>query len=145
MNFEKYRKKPIEIEAYQNEGEPFIIKTLEGDMLAGKGDWIIKGVEGELYPCKDNIFKKTYEKSEDNVDTSYPLRSGYMDTEGNYTFIKIEKGIFDGELFSVNVSVGFENGPIKHEIKFEMNKKLVENLIRYLNSLLEENKTSNLE
>lgn len=37
------------------------IKTLEGSMYAFEGDFIIKGVEGELYPCKPDIFNKTYE------------------------------------------------------------------------------------
>lgn len=40
----------------------FYIKTLEGDMLANKGDYIIKGVNGEFYPCKPDIFDKTYEE-----------------------------------------------------------------------------------
>lgn len=40
----------------------FIIKTLEGDMKASFGDYIIKGVQGEFYPCKPEIFKETYEK-----------------------------------------------------------------------------------
>ncbi len=40
------------------------IPTLEGDMVANVGDWIIKGIAGELYPCKDHIFKETYEKVE---------------------------------------------------------------------------------
>lgn len=39
-----------------------IIKTLEGKMLANYGDYIIKGVEGEFYPCKPDIFHKTYEE-----------------------------------------------------------------------------------
>jgi len=38
------------------------IKTLEGTMLAKMGDYIIKGVNGEFYPCKPDIFKKTYEE-----------------------------------------------------------------------------------
>lgn len=38
-----------------------IIRTLEGEMLADKGDWIIKGVKGELYPCKPDIFAATYD------------------------------------------------------------------------------------
>ena len=38
------------------------IKTLEGDMLGNYGDYIIKGVNGEIYPCKPDIFEKTYEK-----------------------------------------------------------------------------------
>lgn len=37
------------------------IPTLEGNMVAKEGDWIIKGVNGEFYPCKDDIFQKTYE------------------------------------------------------------------------------------
>lgn len=37
------------------------IKTLEGTMVAKAGDYIIKGVKGEIYPCKADIFKKTYE------------------------------------------------------------------------------------
>ena len=39
-----------------------IIETLEGDHKAMPNDWIIKGVEGEFYPCKPAIFEKTYEK-----------------------------------------------------------------------------------
>lgn len=41
-----------------------IIKTLEGDMTAKRGDYIIQGVQGELYPCKPDIFEATYEKVE---------------------------------------------------------------------------------
>ena len=37
------------------------IKTLEGNMIANIGDWIIKGVKGEYYPCKPDIFEQTYE------------------------------------------------------------------------------------
>lgn len=37
------------------------IKTLEGEMIASEGDYIIKGVNGEFYPCKPDIFEKTYE------------------------------------------------------------------------------------
>lgn len=40
------------------------IKTLEGNMLVGVGDFVIRGVNGELYPCKSDIFKKTYEVAE---------------------------------------------------------------------------------
>lgn len=57
----KYRKKPIIIEAYQTDKE-LEIETLEGTMKANKGDWIIKGVKGELYPCKHDVFKETYEE-----------------------------------------------------------------------------------
>ena len=105
MNEYAYRKKPVEIEAWQwnfsNEqlnppewmnaalaiyprlggaafwpdGDPgamhqnwqnqphIAIRTLEGTMRAEPGDWIIRGVAGELYPCKPDIFAKTYEKA----------------------------------------------------------------------------------
>ena len=76
----KYRKKPVEVEAfrygYDDEPEWFLnsgmvkdiqneyctICTLEGDMRGNRGDHIIKGLRGELYPCKPDIFEKSYEK-----------------------------------------------------------------------------------
>ena len=42
-------------------GEYLVIETLEGDMRADVGDWIIRGVKGEFYPCKPHIFEATYE------------------------------------------------------------------------------------
>lgn len=86
----KYRKKPVVIEAEQFLGGDFstsiiekfvgqelacnmngtgecqelIIPTLEGEHIASKGDYIIKGVKGEFYPCKPDIFELTYEKVE---------------------------------------------------------------------------------
>lgn len=74
----KFRKKPIEIEAIQFAGnfeelEKFVggdaefrdgqlvIATLEGAMHASPDDWIIRGVKGEFYPCKPDIFEATYE------------------------------------------------------------------------------------
>ena len=61
--FEQYRKKPVIIEAYRYELDyPTQIATLEGVMTVSPGDWVIKGVKGELYPCKDDIFQMTYEK-----------------------------------------------------------------------------------
>ena len=56
----KYRKKPVIVDAYQTDKE-MIIHTLEGDMKASVGDYIITGVNGEQYPCKPDIFEKTYE------------------------------------------------------------------------------------
>ena len=56
----KYRKKPVVVEAYKTDKE-IIIHTLEGDMKASIGDYIITGVNGEQYPCKPDIFEKTYE------------------------------------------------------------------------------------
>lgn len=60
MKNQYFRKKPVIIEAYQTSKE-LIIKTLEGDMIASKGDWIVTGVDGEQYPVKPDIFKKMYE------------------------------------------------------------------------------------
>lgn len=74
----KYQKKPVIIEAVQFNGnfseiEDFvggdaefrdgelIVATLEGALHASPKDWIIKGIKGEFYPCKPDIFKETYE------------------------------------------------------------------------------------
>lgn len=78
----QYCKKPVVIEAIQWTGsnleelqnfvgsaltcdEKLIIHTLEGDHEARVGDYIIKGVQGEFYPCKPEIFAKTYEAVEE--------------------------------------------------------------------------------
>ena len=90
----KYRKKPVVIEAIQWTGntteikefcgnncsynvedsawkvgkgiphEELVIHTLEGEMKASRNDYIIKGVNGEFYPCKPDVFEKTYELAE---------------------------------------------------------------------------------
>lgn len=64
MNTKKYRKKPIFIEAYQTD-KVMYIETLEGTMKANVGDYIITGVNGEQYPCKPDIFNRTYELIEE--------------------------------------------------------------------------------
>jgi hypothetical protein len=85
----KFRKKPVIIEAMQYDGKnhrevmeftcgsgrkitrgqpplDFLeIETLEGVMYADKRDWIIKGIKGEFYPCKPDIFAMTYEAVEE--------------------------------------------------------------------------------
>lgn len=86
----KYRKKPVVIEAeqfvvytqnetplnrqvcgvnypiYRDQGGPHIlIPTMEGAMRVDNLDWIIKGIKGEFYPCKPDIFELTYEKVEE--------------------------------------------------------------------------------
>jgi len=60
----KFRKKPIVIEAYQTDKE-LIVETLEGPLKASPGDWIITGIRGEQYPCKPDVFEKTYEPVDD--------------------------------------------------------------------------------
>lgn len=64
MEKKRFRKKPVIVEAYQTDKEK-IIHTLEGDHHASIGDWIITGVNGEQYPCKPDIFEKTYELVDD--------------------------------------------------------------------------------
>lgn len=50
---------------WSDAGPPrFFVKTLEGCYEASPGDWIIRGVKGELYPCKPDIFEMTYERDE---------------------------------------------------------------------------------
>lgn len=60
----KFRKKPVVIDAVRIEREIQII-TLEGTMTGEVGDWLITGVNGEQYPCKDDVFQKTYDPVED--------------------------------------------------------------------------------
>ena len=55
-----YRKKPISVLAKQMK-HPFEVETLEGRMKGKAGDYLIRGVEGEMYPCDAGIFHKTYE------------------------------------------------------------------------------------
>lgn len=80
----KYTKKPVTIEAVQyignnwreienftsgnsrrsEDSDSLIIKTLEGQHIASINDFIIKGIKGEFYPCKPDIFELTYSKKE---------------------------------------------------------------------------------
>jgi hypothetical protein len=53
--------KKVSVTAYQTDKD-MIIKTLEGNMLANAGDYIITGIHGEQYPCKRDIFLQTYEE-----------------------------------------------------------------------------------
>ena len=76
----RFRKRPVVIEAFRWDGDDVIgahafaghhvrplidgnctVYTLEGAVIARKGDWIIKGVQGGFYPCKPDIFEETYE------------------------------------------------------------------------------------
>ena len=51
------------VESYILNSSEFYVKTLEGDMKANIGDYIIKGVKNEFYPCREDIFKMTYESN----------------------------------------------------------------------------------
>lgn len=61
MEQKKYKRKPVIVSAYQTNKE-LKIKTLEGIMTASPGDYIITGIKGEQYPCKQDIFEKLYEE-----------------------------------------------------------------------------------
>lgn len=54
------------------------IHTLEGRMIAAAGDWIIRGVKGEIYPCKPDIFTETYEPAPAVKPASSPVREGAL-------------------------------------------------------------------
>lgn len=59
-----FRKRvPVHASLYEGH-EPVTIHTLEGDMIAMPGDWIITGIRGEKYACKPDIFEETYETVE---------------------------------------------------------------------------------
>jgi len=58
----KFCKEGCYMEGTSSIGEQLVIVTLEGKHIATVGDFIIKGVNGEFYPCKPDIFEKTYEK-----------------------------------------------------------------------------------
>ena len=64
---QKFRKKPIIVEVYQTDKE-IIIETLEGSLIITPRDWIITGIKGEKYPCKPDIFEKTYEPVDEGED-----------------------------------------------------------------------------
>ena len=79
----RFRKKPVVIDARQltadnvldlfhwcngkeldDNPSSIVIKTMEGNMTASEGDWIIRGIKGEFYPCKPDIFAATYEPAD---------------------------------------------------------------------------------
>jgi hypothetical protein len=89
----KYRKKPVIVDAFRwtgdrdqiedpewiveaiksgkvrfsEDGESLFVVTLEGILMANQGDYIIRGIQGEIYPCKPDIFEATYERVEEEV------------------------------------------------------------------------------
>ena len=131
-----YRKKPVVIEAVQWTGENhaemcefidpevfeiiprvgLVIHTLEGDHHASPGDYIIKGVNGEFYPCKPDIFAKTYE-SPTLTPPNEPLtleqlremdgKPVWVEDVKHWALIDIEKG---GQWDGVPFAIWAENG-----------------------------------
>ena len=108
----KFRKKPVVIEAVQFLPDPegvqkgawpadwpvsewltlemgpdalvpkLVIPTLEGDITASPGDWIIRGIKGEFYPCRNDIFEATYEPVEPKKATEPEACSGCGERHG---------------------------------------------------------------
>lgn len=91
---QKFRKKPVEIEAWQLTNESVLpilhwcnadewgdhpaelrIKTREGVMTASEGDYIVKGVKGEFYPCKPDIFEATYDDADTPEELPHELKA----------------------------------------------------------------------
>ena len=65
--WKSYRKKPVVVQARML-NERMTIATREGTIVGEPGDWLIRGVEGELYPCADSVFRKTYEPAHECED-----------------------------------------------------------------------------
>ncbi|MBT8255406.1 MAG: PGDYG domain-containing protein [Bacteroidia bacterium] len=59
LDFKTATKKPIPVKCVQID-EPFEVETMEGTLRGKKGDWLMVGVDGEVYPCDQEIFRKTY-------------------------------------------------------------------------------------
>jgi hypothetical protein len=116
----KFRKKPVVIEAIKWTGENFDeikefvgeslfgwepetvnleIHTLEGKHLASKGDWIIKGVKGEFYPCKPDIFALTY----DFYDAENEIKKTLINTTASQAKENVKDIKFwgDGDIFKL--------------------------------------------
>lgn len=95
------------------------IQTLEGQHTASPGDWIIKGVNGEFYPCKPDIFDKTYdfvEKNEVPKQTAQVItRTVFPSTEPTI-FVFSEKGYLGGcHRYVFNDSLGFKDGKAEYD------------------------------
>lgn len=113
----KYVKKAIEIEAIQWTGENFVeisqfcdkcyfdsvlkILTLEGTHEATIGDFIIKGIKGEFYPCKEDIFNLTYDLVEDNKNPLFQKSLHNTTANGATKNVKDIQFWGDGDTFKL--------------------------------------------
>ena len=160
----KYRKKPVVVEAFQlNErglvGEDWFwdavsnntvithdfgkynaspawceINTLEGTMVARTGDYIIRGLRGELYPCKPDIFEKTYEVLDD--DNSCLLYTSIINPSRNVKKTLEKDGYpFKSKEFSHVLAIYQRSGMQKTVIRYlndERSKYKCPNTLRYM-------------
>jgi len=163
----KYRKIPVEIEAFKYDGDfkksdgiwciptwaknaideglikiadyaegTLLIKTLEGCMTTNVGDYIIQGVNGEIYPCKADIFEKTYVEVEACKDTLGEVMRKREDLDEVVESLnqKMEKELSDQTTIHHpikldNVNIGFDfSVDNKHQFKMLWNGQEVENV-----------------
>ena len=129
----KYRKKPIIVEAYKTNVETDI-KTLEGIMHANIGDYIITGVNGEKYPCKPDIFEKTYEKVNKNKNTKLSPLQALESTKNLILPVledddwRITRCLFEDYLEIIETALKEYNGAKAHIEA--LNKERIENSIK---------------
>lgn len=145
----KYRKKPVVIEAFKLNSRGLIgeewfwdavsenriiiynfgknypqdawceIKTLEGIMVAKTGDYIIRGVEGEIYPCKPDIFEKTYEvaSQQSQLDDNQKIVLEWLKSNRNSLKIPMLAFYELAELADENTNLAYHQLDSKQEIE----------------------------
>ena len=139
----KYRKKPVEIEAIQltkentcevltfcnrsgdiiasNDDGTVSIKTLEGTMVANIGDYVIKGVAGEFYPCKPDIFEATYE----------PVDAEMLATAAP-TWVDMQMTLVPEEI--ANIAEWLDNDPRMKKVEFDSDGCSLHFEVQYLDT-----------
>lgn len=145
----KYRKKPVVIEAFKLNSRGLIgeewfwdavsenriitynfgknypqdawceIKTLEGVMVAKTGDYIIQGVEGEIYPCKPDIFEKTYEvaSQQSQLDDNQKIVLEWLKSNRNSLKVPMLAFYELAELADENTNLAYHQLDSKQEIE----------------------------
>ncbi|MEB5878567.1 hypothetical protein [Enterococcus hirae] len=145
----KYRKKPVVIEAFKLNSRGLIgeewfwdavsenriiiynfgknypqdawceIKTLEGIMVAKTGDYIIRGVEGEIYPCKPDIFEKTYEvaSQQSQLDDNQKIVLEWLKSNRNSLKVPMLAFYELAELADENTNLAYHQLDSKQEIE----------------------------
>ena len=145
----KYRKKPVVIEAFKLNSRGLIgeewfwdavsenriitynfgknypqdawceIKTLEGIMVAKTGDYIIRGVEGEIYPCKPDIFEKTYEvaSQQSQLDDNQKIVLEWLKSNKNSLKVPMLAFYELAELADENTNLAYHQLDSKQEIE----------------------------
>lgn len=147
-----YRKKPVVIAAIQYDGtnsgaiadafgtsdstgkvilsfkgDDFIISTLEGDMKVSQGDYVIRGVNGELYPCKPDIFEKTYDAApaQSQAQTFGQKAVGLsFNPSGNDAVTQCKQGFAD-RIDQLNELLGESLSPTQREFTMDAIKQII--------------------